>query len=113
MKFDVLLLSHGPERALEVLCHFVDSHVARVGPHPQISGAEGLIVEAQRMHAHQHFEVGSAKRNAGGFGGQPVHVFAGGKIVRSGGAELADELERDGYVKYSGAPESAAASVAV
>jgi Fe-S cluster assembly ATP-binding protein len=42
-----------------------------------------------------------------------VHVFAGGKIVRSGGAELADELERDGYVKYSGAPESAAASVAV
>jgi Fe-S cluster assembly ATP-binding protein len=42
-----------------------------------------------------------------------VHVFAGGKIVRSGGAELADELERDGYVKYAGAPESAAAPAAV
>ena len=38
-----------------------------------------------------------------------VHVFAGGKIVRSGGPELAEELERDGYVKYAGAPESAAA----
>jgi Fe-S cluster assembly ATP-binding protein len=38
-----------------------------------------------------------------------VHVFAGGKIVRSGGAELAEELERDGYVKYTGAAESAAA----
>jgi Fe-S cluster assembly ATP-binding protein len=42
-----------------------------------------------------------------------VHVFAGGKIVRSGGAELAEELERDGYVKYTGASEPAAASAAV
>ena len=38
-----------------------------------------------------------------------VHVFAGGKIVKSGGAELADELEAEGYVKYTGAAESAAA----
>jgi Fe-S cluster assembly ATP-binding protein len=37
-----------------------------------------------------------------------VHVFAGGKVVRSGGPELAEELERDGYVKYTGAAESAA-----
>ena len=37
-----------------------------------------------------------------------VHVFAGGKIVRSGGAELADELEAEGYVKYTGAAEAAA-----
>jgi Fe-S cluster assembly ATP-binding protein len=37
-----------------------------------------------------------------------VHVFAGGRIVRSGGAELAEELERDGYVKYTGSTESAA-----
>jgi Fe-S cluster assembly ATP-binding protein len=26
-----------------------------------------------------------------------VHVLAGGRIVRSGGPELAHELERDGY----------------
>ena len=38
-----------------------------------------------------------------------VHVFAGGRIVKSGGAELADELEAEGYVKYTGAAESAAA----
>ena len=38
-----------------------------------------------------------------------VHVFAGGRIVQSGGPELADELEAEGYVKYTGAAESAAA----
>ena len=27
-----------------------------------------------------------------------VHVLAAGRIVRSGGAELAHELEREGYV---------------
>jgi len=32
-----------------------------------------------------------------------VHVFAGGKIVESGGVELANELEENGYVKYAGA----------
>jgi len=42
-----------------------------------------------------------------------VHVFAGGKIVKSGGPELAEELEAEGYVKYTGAAESAAASAAV
>ena len=41
-----------------------------------------------------------------------VHVFAGGKIVKSGGAELADELEAEGYVKYTGAAEPAAESAA-
>jgi Fe-S cluster assembly ATP-binding protein len=30
-----------------------------------------------------------------------VHVLAGGKIVASGGPELAHELERDGYDKYA------------
>ena len=30
-----------------------------------------------------------------------VHVFAGGRIVESGGAELAEVLERDGYVRYT------------
>jgi len=29
-----------------------------------------------------------------------IHVLVGGRIVRSGGAELADELERDGYAPY-------------
>jgi Fe-S cluster assembly ATP-binding protein len=42
-----------------------------------------------------------------------VHVFLGGKIVESGGPELAAELERSGYVKYAGAAESATASSAV
>ena len=37
-----------------------------------------------------------------------VHVFADGKIVESGGKELADELEENGYVKYVGKPEPAA-----
>lgn len=30
-----------------------------------------------------------------------VHVFVGGQIVESGGAELADELETNGYAKYT------------
>jgi Fe-S cluster assembly ATP-binding protein len=39
-----------------------------------------------------------------------VHVMAGGRIVRSGGPELADELERTGYAWVAGArPEIAAA----
>jgi Fe-S cluster assembly ATP-binding protein len=36
-----------------------------------------------------------------------VHVFAGGRIVASGGKELADELEETGYVKYIGKAEPA------
>ena len=36
-----------------------------------------------------------------------VHVFAGGKIVESGGKDLADDLEENGYVKYIGKPEPA------
>ncbi|HEX7661361.1 MAG TPA: Fe-S cluster assembly ATPase SufC [Pseudonocardiaceae bacterium] len=31
-----------------------------------------------------------------------VHVFANGRIVESGGAELADKLEEEGYVRYTG-----------
>lgn len=30
-----------------------------------------------------------------------VHVFAGGKIVEQGGAELADRLEAEGYAEYT------------
>ncbi|GAY12497.1 Fe-S cluster assembly ATPase SufC [Pseudonocardia sp. N23] len=36
-----------------------------------------------------------------------VHVFAGGRVVESGGAELADELETNGYVKFTGAGAAA------
>jgi Fe-S cluster assembly ATP-binding protein len=32
---------------------------------------------------------------------QFVHVFVGGRIVASGGPELADELEENGYVKFT------------
>ncbi|WP_019645938.1 Fe-S cluster assembly ATPase SufC [Novispirillum itersonii] len=32
-----------------------------------------------------------------------VHVFAGGRIVRTGGPELAQELEAKGYADYTGA----------
>src|SRR3989440_4107190 len=31
-----------------------------------------------------------------------VHVFAGGRIVESGGPELADQLENEGYVRFTG-----------
>jgi Fe-S cluster assembly ATP-binding protein len=37
-----------------------------------------------------------------------VHVFAGGRIVESGGPELADELEREGYIRFTGKAEAAA-----
>ena len=30
-----------------------------------------------------------------------VHVFAGGQVVESGGPELADELEKDGYERFT------------
>jgi Fe-S cluster assembly ATP-binding protein len=36
-----------------------------------------------------------------------VHVFAGGRIVESGGAELAEVLETEGYEKYTGVKEAA------
>jgi Fe-S cluster assembly ATP-binding protein len=36
-----------------------------------------------------------------------VHVFAGGRIVESGGPELADELEKTGYVRFTGKAEAA------
>ncbi len=31
-----------------------------------------------------------------------VHVFVDGRIAESGGPELAEELEQNGYVKYVG-----------
>ena len=39
-----------------------------------------------------------------------VHVFAGGRIVESGGPELAERLEEEGYVRYTGKQEEAALS---
>jgi Fe-S cluster assembly ATP-binding protein len=38
-----------------------------------------------------------------------VHVFAGGRIVTSGGAELAHELEEHGYVRFTSSSASVAA----
>ena len=39
-----------------------------------------------------------------------MHVFAGGKVVESGGPELADELEKNGYVRFTGKKEAVAQS---
>lgn len=36
-----------------------------------------------------------------------VHVFAGGRVVESGGPDLADELEAHGYVRFTGVPAAA------
>ena len=30
-----------------------------------------------------------------------VHVFVNGRVVESGGPELADELEENGYVRFT------------
>jgi Fe-S cluster assembly ATP-binding protein len=38
-----------------------------------------------------------------------VHVFAGGKVVQSGGADLADELEEHGYVRFTSCEAQSAA----
>jgi len=35
-----------------------------------------------------------------------VHVMARGKIVDTGGAELALRLEKEGYAKYGGEPSA-------
>jgi len=37
-----------------------------------------------------------------------VHVLSGGRIVATGGPELAQELEQTGYAAYGGADEPAA-----
>ncbi|MDT7562521.1 MAG: Fe-S cluster assembly ATP-binding protein, partial [Pseudonocardiales bacterium] len=37
-----------------------------------------------------------------------VHVFAAGRVVASGGAELADELEEHGYVRFTSGSATAA-----
>ena len=42
-----------------------------------------------------------------------VHVFVGGRIVESGGPDLADELEANGYVRFAGAGSAAAGTVGV
>ena len=39
-----------------------------------------------------------------------VHVFAGGRVVESGGPELAEELEANGYVRFSGLGQQAGAA---
>jgi Fe-S cluster assembly ATP-binding protein len=39
-----------------------------------------------------------------------VHVFVGGRIVEEGGAELAERLEDEGYERFTGVAEAAAAA---
>ena len=39
---------------------------------------------------------------------QFVHVFVGGRIIESGGPELADELEENGYVRFTQAASAGA-----
>lgn len=39
-----------------------------------------------------------------------VHVFANGRVVESGGPELGDELEENGYVRFAGKKEAASQS---
>ncbi|MFT3715225.1 MAG: Fe-S cluster assembly ATPase SufC [Gordonia sp. (in: high G+C Gram-positive bacteria)] len=39
-----------------------------------------------------------------------VHVFVDGRVVESGGPELADELEKSGYVRFTGGAKTAAAA---
>ena len=41
-----------------------------------------------------------------------VHVFAGGKVVQSGGADLADELEEHGYVRFTSGDHAQSAAPA-
>jgi Fe-S cluster assembly ATP-binding protein len=42
-----------------------------------------------------------------------VHVFSGGRVVESGGPELADELERNGYVRFTEAKPTVGTAPAV
>jgi Fe-S cluster assembly ATP-binding protein len=46
-----------------------------------------LITHYTRILQHIHPDV--------------VHVFAGGRVVATGGPELADELERNGYARFT------------
>ena len=39
---------------------------------------------------------------------QFVHVLVGGRIVESGGPELADELDQNGYVRFTQAAATGA-----
>ena len=41
-----------------------------------------------------------------------VHVMADGRIVKSGGKELALELEKNGYADYRRSPDGATAEAA-
>jgi len=42
-----------------------------------------------------------------------VHVFVGGRIVEEGGPELAERLEEEGYVRFTGVQEPASAGEVV
>ena len=65
--------------ASAVSCHFVEAHEA--GERAGVDDRSGLALDHVTPDA--------------------VHVLAGGRIVASGGPELAHELEREGYDKYA------------
>jgi len=82
----------------------------------------GLDVDALRVVSEGVNRYQEASKETGGVGvllithytrilryihPDQVHVFAGGRIVESGGPELADELETNGYVRFTGAGASA------
>jgi Fe-S cluster assembly ATP-binding protein len=86
----------------------------------------GLDVDALRVVAEgvNRFKAGSAETGDGAgvllithytrilryIHPDRVHVFAGGRVVESGGPELADELETNGYVRFTDAVGNSAAA---
>jgi Fe-S cluster assembly ATP-binding protein len=69
-------------------------------------------VNALRRHDRSILVVTHYKRLLEHVRPDIVHVMAAGRIVRSGGPELADELERTGYAWVAGTtPEKAAAGI--
>ena len=67
--------------ALRVVSHGVNAYRA--------SGDVGVLLITHYTRILQHIRP------------DVVHVFAGGRVVESGGPELADELERDGYERFT------------
>ena len=67
--------------ALRVVSHGVNAY--------RTSGDVGVLLITHYTRILQHIKP------------DVVHVFAGGRVVESGGPELADELERNGYERFS------------
>src|SRR5215218_2393737 len=74
--------------ALRVVSHGVNAYRA--------AGVVGVLLITHYTRILQHITP------------DKVHVFAGGRVVESGGPELADELEKSGYVRFTGGKAEAA-----